>query len=326
VDEANAAGGYRGMPYRLVPVWGNSPWGTGVAALSRLVYTDGVWAILGSIDGASTHLAEQVVAKARLPLVSPVSSDHTLNLAGVPWMFSCLPGADRQVSLLADAVRQASGAAPVTLLSSTEHDSRVMAAELLNDLSRRGGSPARHREFEPRMTDLPLLLDGLESSASTIVILAGPRDSARLMRYLRGAGIGARYFGGPALGHRVFLEEAGKAADGVVFPLLCDPSASSGRFAEAFRTSDDRCPDCFTVAAYDATRMLIAAIEKAGLNRARIRDALEALSPWPGEAGPIEWDPLGQNQRAAHLATVKGDRFILLDDPATPERTAAPTK
>ncbi|MHC4080454.1 MAG: hypothetical protein ACYSU2_03960, partial [Planctomycetota bacterium] len=65
VDEANQAGGYRGLPYRLVPVWGNSPWGTGVAQLSRLVYTEHVWAILGSVDGASTHLDEQVVAKAR---------------------------------------------------------------------------------------------------------------------------------------------------------------------------------------------------------------------------------------------------------------------
>jgi branched-chain amino acid transport system substrate-binding protein len=163
------------------------------------------------------------------------------------------------------------------------------------------------------MTDWPLLLDGLDGSTSGIVIFAGPRDSARLLRYLRGAGIGARYFGGPALGHRVFLEEAGIAAEGVVFPWLCDQPASSGRFAETFRTGDDTCADCFSVAAYDAARLLIAAIEEAGLNRARIRDALEGLSPWSGEAGPIEWDPLGQNQRPAHLATVRDGSIVLLD-------------
>ncbi|MHC4347985.1 MAG: ABC transporter substrate-binding protein [Planctomycetota bacterium] len=313
VDEANQAGGYRGLPYRLVPVWGNSPWGTGVAQLSRLVYTEHVWAILGSVDGASTHLAEQVVAKARLPLVSPVSSDHTLNLAGVPWMFSCLPGDDRHALLLADALQQAGGSAPMALLTATDHDSRVTAAELLAALGRRGVSPGLHRAFEPGMTDWPLLLDGLDGSTSSIVIFAGPRDSARLLRYLRGAGIGSRYFGGPSFGRRIFLEEAGQAADGVIFPWLCDPPASSRRFAETFRTADDTCPDCFAIAAYDAARMLIAAIDDAGLNRARIRDALEELSPWRGEAGPIEWDPLGQNQRPAHLATARDGHIELLD-------------
>ena len=317
VDEANQAGGYRGLPYRLVPVWGNSPWGTGVAQLSRLVYTDHVWAILGSIDGASTHLAEQVVAKARLPLVSPVSTDHTLTLAGVPWMFSCLPGDDRHVALLADAVQQVGGSAPVTLLTATDHDSRVISAELLAALGHRGVSPGLHREFEPGMTNWPLLLDGIEESSSDIVIFAGPRDSARLLKHLRGAGIGSRYFGGPSLGRRIFLEDAGDAADGVVFPLLCDPSASSSRFAETFRQRHDTCPDCFALEAYDAARMLIAAIDHAGLNRARIRDALEDLSPWSGEAGPIQWDALGQNQRAARLATIRDGRIVLLDAEAT---------
>jgi branched-chain amino acid transport system substrate-binding protein len=167
------------------------------------------------------------------------------------------------------------------------------------------------------MTNWPLLLDGIEESSSDIVIFAGPRDSARLLKHLRGAGIGSRYFGGPSLGRRIFLEDAGDAADGVVFPLLCDPSASSSRFAETFRQRHDTCPDCFALEAYDAARMLIAAIDHAGLNRARIRDALEDLSPWSGEAGPIQWDALGQNQRAARLATIRDGRIVLLDAEAT---------
>ncbi|MHC4219898.1 MAG: ABC transporter substrate-binding protein [Planctomycetota bacterium] len=310
VEEANAAGGYRGLPYRLVPVWGNGPWGTGVAQLSRLVYTDHVWAILGSVDGGSTHLAEQVVAKARLVLVSPVSTDHTLTQAGVPWMFSCLPGDDQHAALLADALAQVAGDAPATLLSATDHDSRVTATELLDAMGRRGMSPGRHREFAPGTTDFSMLLDGGQSPASTIIVLAGPRDSARLLRFLRAAGFRGRFLGGPSLGRRVFLEEAGDAAEGVVFPLLCDPATSSSRFAETFRERHDHCPDCFAVEAYDATRLLLEAIGRAGLNRARIRDAVEDLAPWAGAAGTIRWDPLGQNQRAARLGTIRDGHIV----------------
>ncbi len=92
VEQANRAGGYNGLPFRLVAGWSDNPWGSGVTEVARMAYVHKVWAIIGGIDGPSTHLAEQVVAKARLTLLSSASTDKTVNLANVPWMFSCLPG------------------------------------------------------------------------------------------------------------------------------------------------------------------------------------------------------------------------------------------
>jgi ABC-type branched-subunit amino acid transport system substrate-binding protein len=310
IEQANEAGGYHGLPYRLVPVWASDPWGTGVARIARLVYARHVWAILGSVDGAATHLAEQVVAKARLPLVSPASTDHTVALAGVPWMFSCLPGDDRNAALLADALAAAGPGEPITVLSATDHDSRVAAGALLDALGRRGLPVERYRELGPA-TDFPALVEGLQGSASHIVILAGPGESAALLRYLRRNGIGTRYFAGPAAGRGTFQAKAADAAEGVVFPYPCDGEPSDG-FAEAFHERCGRWPDCFARQAYDAARLLVAAIEQAGLNRVRIRDALDGLSPWPGEAGMIRWDVLGRNERAPRLATIRDGRIVML--------------
>jgi branched-chain amino acid transport system substrate-binding protein len=169
--------------------------------------------------------------------------------------------------------------------------------------------PDRHREFAPGAADLAGVIEG---AGAAVVILAGPRDSARVLAALRDAGAGARCFGGPALGRRAFAETAGAAADGVVFPLLCDEAALTGAFAERFRRRHGHAPDVYAVQTYDAARLLIAAIERAGLNRACIRDALEELAPWRGEAGVIEWDPLGQNRRSPRLATRKGEEIVLL--------------
>ena len=92
------------FPFDSSPVWSENPWGTGVARLARLVYSEPIWAVIGSIDGASTHLVEQVVAKARIPLVNPYSTDKTIHMANVPWMFSCVPGDHRLAEVLAQAV------------------------------------------------------------------------------------------------------------------------------------------------------------------------------------------------------------------------------
>jgi ABC-type branched-subunit amino acid transport system substrate-binding protein len=48
---------------------------------------------------------------------------------------------------------------------------------------------------------------------------------------------------------------------------------------------------------YDATRLLLAAIDQAGPRRATVRQALADLSPWDGIAGTIHFDGTGQNTR-----------------------------
>ena len=123
------------------------------------------------------------------------------------------------------------------------------------------------------------------------------------------------------MGRRAFLERADTASDGVRFPLLCDPAAATSAFVRNFESRFGRRADCPTVQAYDATRLLIAAIRDAGLNRARIRDSVEALSPWLGEAGAVEFGPVGQNRRAVRLARIaEGGRVVVSGDGPFPSQ------
>jgi len=309
VEEANAAGGYRGVPFRLVPRWSENPWGTGVSQLTHLVYQEKVWALLGSVDGNSTHLAEQVVAKARLALVSPVSTDKTVNLANVPWIFSLAPGDHQHAPVLAEALLAAARGRPFVVLSSTGHDARMLTAELLLALRRRQATPALHLTFTPRIAGPASVALQLQRTAlaepAVVVVIAGTSDSADVVRLLRAQGFKGPIFGSAAMGRAPFGQRAGTAAEGVIFPLLFHPEGTSRgrRFGEHFEGRYGQRPDYAAAHAYDATCLLIAAIRKAGLNRARIRDALRGLSPYEGVTGTIRWDPTGQNDRPVALGT-----------------------
>jgi ABC-type branched-subunit amino acid transport system substrate-binding protein len=319
IEEANAAGGYRGAPYRLLAGWSESPWGTGAADLARMIYTEGVWGILGSIDGASTHLAEQLAAKARLVLINSAATDATINLANVAWMFSFPPADDRQAALLARTLTESPASSDgdrLTLVSATDHDSRAATAELNKALARNGGAPLYHFEIGPGEALLDRLFERVAASRpATIVVVASPPDTARLVTGLRRAIPGARLAGGPAMGRRIFLEQAGAAAEGALFPLLCEPAALSGRFARAYLSRFGRHPDCAALQTYDATRLLIAAIERAGPNRALIRDAIEALSPWNGVSGEVRWNRFGQNEGTVRIATIENGRPVAIPGP-----------
>ena len=227
IERANAEGGYRGRPFRLVPAWSENPWGTGTAQLARLVYRHQVWAIVGGIDGPSTHLAEQVVAKARLTLISPVSTDKTVNLANVPWMFSLAPGDHLAAEPLAEEIKRRQAAGALVLLSADDHDSRMFTAELKKALSKRNLGLRRQIEFHRgARQSATLARQVLEIGPAIVIVSADPGDSARQVAALRTAGYVGRIFGGPAMGHREFVARAADAAEGVVFPLLYDTSDS----------------------------------------------------------------------------------------------------
>lgn len=307
VDEANARGGYRGKRFRLVASWSDSPWGAGASHLARLVYRDRVWAVVGGIDGASVHLAEQVVAKARLALLSPAATDRTANLANVPWMFSCAPGDHLLAPALAADMATRLAGGPFILVSTDDHDSHRLAVELLKCLAARGLVPHSHFQHPQGSDDAgELVARVVEARPRAVAVVAGAHASAHLVTALRGGGYGGLVFGGPSMGRRRFVDEAGPAAEGVVFPLLLAPGPAAARFDEAFRARFGRPADYAAAYTYDAVGLLAAAIGKAGLNRARIGDAIRDLSPWTGVTGTVAWDALGSNTRPAPLGTIRG--------------------
>jgi branched-chain amino acid transport system substrate-binding protein len=271
-----------------------------------MVYVHNVWAIVGGIDGPSTHLAEQVVAKARLTLLSPVSTDRTANCANVPWMFSCLPQDHLQAPVLAEAIATEAGARPFVLVSAVDHDSHLFTVELTRHLVEYRLAPVYHYEFDPRKADTIELANRIaEAHADVLVLVAGAQPSAHLVRAVREECFAGRIFGGPCMGRRSFIKEAGNAADGVVFPLLYSSSAALKSFEGKFIWRFGQPPDYLAAHTYDAVNLLIAAIRKAGLNRPRICDAVRDLSAWRGVTGSIQWDPLGSNCRRVALGTIR---------------------
>jgi len=314
VCQANAQGGFRGKPFRLVAAWSDDPWKTGVAGIARMVYRDHVWAIVGGSDGPTAHLAEQVAVKARLPLICPTSSDRSANMANVPWMFSVLPGDHLQAPVLAAVLTTRSRRHGYSFLSSPDHDSRLFLAELERALKRQQSAPRFTHVLAPGDPELwTVVRQVVSADVTAVVIAAGAAESAHFVRELRAAGFRGQILGGHSMGRRQFLATAGPAAEGVLFPLLCEPAAMRASFRLEFETRYHVPPDYAAASAYDALNLLIAAIRRSGLNRAKIADALGELSPYPGVTGAITWDKLGSNTRGVGLGTIHAGQVVRLE-------------
>ena len=149
LEQENAAGGYRGKPFRILPAWSENPWKAGIVDLTRLVYDRGAWAVIGGVDGTTTHLAVQIALKSHFLLLSPGSTDASADHANVPWLFSLPPSDERIAPVLADAIARAAAGArlpwwPPPTTTPTRRSSNC-AAPWASDASRRRRSSSLRR-------------------------------------------------------------------------------------------------------------------------------------------------------------------------------------
>jgi len=339
IEEANARGGYGGKPFKMMlhndydnwqakTVYGDdrptdpSIWGSPSDETVKMVYDDQDWAIFGSISSETTHIALRVALKAEIPIVNSASTDPTIPETYIPWYFTDLQDDRVQGLTLARHIYTELGLKRVALLRINSRYGRFGVIKF-RDASRRLGHPVViEQKFLPGDTDYRRSLKIIQSSrADAIVLWTDEIPAANILKQMRALGMKQPVFGayrtlGPEL-----LAEAGPAAEGfqAVFPF--DPTRTDPRwidFNTRFEARFHEKPEQFASLAYDAMNALLDSICKAGLNRARIHDALAAIEEYDGVTGHMVFDPNQKNVAPMYLGTVHNGSITY--KPATMEK------
>ena len=359
IEEANARGGYGGKPFRLMlhndydnwqakAVYGDdrstdpSIWGASSDEAVKMTYDDHDWAIFGSISSESTHIILRVALKAEIPIINSASTDPTIPETYIPWYFTDLQDDRVQSLTLARHIITELGLKRIALLRVNNRYGRFGVLKF-RDAARRLGHPVViEQKFMPGDTDYTRALHIIQDSrADAIVLWSDEIPAANILKQMRALGMKQRVFGsyrtlGPEL-----LTEAGPAAEGfqAVFPY--DPTRNDPQwldFNRRFVVRFHEQPEQFASLAFDAMNSLLDAICKAGLNRARIHDALADMEHYDGVTGPMTFDPNQKNVAPLYLGTVHNGAIsyrratmektqpasAALDNPSPPSTTPAP--
>ncbi|MFQ5524683.1 MAG: ABC transporter substrate-binding protein [Thermoanaerobaculia bacterium] len=316
VSEANASGGYRGLPFEVIERNDQAIWGSSSNTLVDLAYLERVWAVIGSVDSNSTHVALRAALKAEVMIVNVGSTDPTVTETGIPWLVRCTPD-DRQTGyLLALHLFEDLGFSRVAVLRSTDRYGRFGVAEF-RDAARRLGRPLPLEIlFESVQRDFAAELERIEAAdIDAVVLWTKAEPAALIVRQMRARGMRQLVAGPDRLASPGFLELAGESAEGVIATRWIDPERQDAawidferRFSERFT----RPPDAFSAYGYDAANLVIDAVRAAGLNRLRIRDRLMGIRSVTGVAGTIVFDETSNNIVQPYLVSVKGGRFAPL--------------
>jgi len=195
-----------------------------------------------------------------------------------------------------------------------------MGVGKFRDASRRLGHPlVIEQKFLPGDTDFRRALRIIQDSrADAIVLWADEAETAEILKEMHELGMQQRVFGSYRTIGNDLLAGAGPAAEGFEAVYPYDPTRSDPEwlgFEQRYNARYHEQPDHFAALAYDAMDILLAAVCRAGLNRARIQDALDQVYQYDGVTGHMVFDPNNKNVTPMYLGTVHDGKITYRPEP-----------
>ena len=321
IEEANKKGGYHGIPYKLMVHTDVGLWG---AAANEVVKMDDekVWAWLGTIDDNNSHVAIRATLKLEIPNMNTGDPDPTFTETNIPWVVRVIPDDRQSGYALVDYIFNKKGLTRVAVIRANNRYGRVGILHFTRSATRIGFPIIIEERFIDGETDFKDRLQRIKAtSPDAIVIWGNAKESALILQQIRELGMNQPVFGSDRMVNPEFLKIAGKLADGVVTTCQYNPDSDNPKL-KAFKSNYTKRfgqePDVFAAHAYDGMNILIAAIEKAGLNRVLIRDVLtdmKTFQGYEGVTGKVVFDATWNNVRPIFMAEVRNGKFNFFPAP-----------
>ena len=294
IEQANAKGGYfrRHIPFELVVHNDNGLWGASGNEIIKMAYQEHVWAILGTIDGANSHIAIRVALKAEIPMMNSGDTDATFTETNIPWIARCIGDDRQQAYLLVDYMIRKMHYKRIGIIRASNRYGRLGVREVRDSCRRLGYPIILEMAYGLGRKDYSLQLNRLKAEhLDAIVHWGDAEDAATILNQMRRMGMNQPFLCSDRAIAKVFTERVGRYAEGVICASPWNPDRKDPKllaFKKAFRKRFGHEPETYAAHGYDGMNMLIWAIQVAGLNRAKIRDVIAYRDkPWPGVTGPI---------------------------------------
>lgn len=313
IDKANAEGGFQGLPFKLVVKNDVGLWGsTGNEVVD--LYDEGVWAVVGSIDGNNSHVALRVLLKLEIPMVNTTSTDPTLTETRIPWIIRNISDDRQNAYAMALHIFEKERLENVAILRANDRYGRLGVKIFLESAIRLGHPVRIHMNYKPGANEIEAQLEKIRNSSSEAVLIWGnDEDAAKIINRMRELGMNHKVYGSERLVTDRFLELTGENAEGVVTTFPYNPQSEDPTylsFVEDYRERFGSDPDLFAAHTYDGMNMLIQSIQKGGLNRVRIRDELTSIKTYHGVTGDIILDTTWNDVGKVWLLEVESGTFI----------------
>jgi branched-chain amino acid transport system substrate-binding protein len=315
IEEVNLRGGVLGSKIELLIEDDQYKPEEAANAAKKLIERDKVVALIAEVTSSVTLVVAPIAQQSKIVLLTPTATNPKVTQVG-DYIFRACFIDDFQGEVMANFVYKNLKLKTAAILTAVTSDySKGLAQFFKQKYTALGGKIVAEESYSEGDSDFRAQLTKIKAAKPEFVYVPGYyADVGPILLQARELGITVPFGGGDGWDSPVLLQTAGKAAEGCFFSNHYSPDSRElvvQTFVKNYQKKYGTTPDALAALAYDAAKLLVDAINRAGsTDSSKIRDALAATKGFRGVTGVITFDANRNPVKSAVIIEIKGGKQV----------------
>lgn len=312
INEINQLGGVNGRKVEVIYEDGKCAGKEAVTAYQKLAYQDKVTAIIGGSCSPETLAFCQLAQKDQMPTITPTSTAAKVTDCG-SYVFRVIASDTQQGKKTAEYFIKNNYKKAAVIYVNNEYGVGITDV-FRKEFEKLGGSVLLTESFEKDAKDFRTQLTKIKASKQDIIYVpAYYTEQAPILKQAKELGIKTQFFMAESFKDNAVFDLVSDEAEGVMLMAL---KQNTDSYAEEFKASYLKAygeePGIYADFTYDATKILLYAMQKSKLSPDSIREELEQTR-FRGATGITVFDEKGDADKDYDLYVVRDREFVKME-------------
>ena len=325
VQEINASGGINGNKIELIIKDSAGDPEKAISFAKQLIEEDKVFAIIGPSTSGETMKIKNIAEEAQMILLSCAAAEVIVNPVA-KYVFKT-PQKDSHAVQKIYGTMKDMGISKIAILTGNTGFGNAGKGQLEKIAPDFGIEILASEVYDKKETDLSAVVAKLMANKDIQAVVNWSIVPAQgiLAKNMRQAGWDVPLFQSHGFGNIKYVEAGGAASEGIIFPagrlLVADDLPDTNpqkalliKYKNDYESKFTDQVSTFGGHAYDALTILVRGIKKGGMDKEKVRDAIENLQGVAGTAGIFNFSPEDHNGLdidSFEMLTVKDGKFAI---------------
>ncbi len=326
-EEVNASGGIHGKQIELIIKDSGANPEKAISFAKQLIEEEKVFAIIGPSTSGETMKIKNIAEKGRTILLSCAAAEVIVNPVA-KYVFKTPQKDSFAVRKIYEQMKKM-GIKKIGVVVGNTGFGKAGKKQLEKIAPEYGIKILISEVYDKKATDLTALVTKLKAkNVEAVVNWSIVPAQSIVAKNMKQIGLNVPLFQSHGFGNIKYVKAAGAAAEGIIFPagrlLVADVLPDSNpqkkvllKYKKDYESRYKEAVSTFGGHAYDAFMILVRAIKEAGLDKEKVRDAIENMKGFVGTGGIFNFSPTDHNgldMDSFAMLTVKNGKFTLLEE------------
>ena len=331
-DEINAAGGVNGKKLEMVFEDDQGTPEKAKTVISKLISQDKVVAVLGEVASSNSLAAAPVAQEAKIPMISPSSTNPKVTEVGDYISRVCFIDPFQGAVMAKFAANTLKAKTAAVLGDNSSDYSKGLTRFFEEEFTKLGGKVINNATYAQKDQDFKAQLTQMRDQKPDVIYIPGYYgEVAIIARQARELGMDQPLLGGDGWDSPELWKLGGAALKNAYISnhySADNPAPEIQNFVKNYKAKFGAAPDSLAALAYDAAKVLVDAIKRAGgTDSTKLKDAINSTKGFAGVTGTITLDASRNAVKpAVVLELTPAESKFTFKETIYPEGMAPPTK